>query len=102
MEPQTYKFITTHYHEVSWWNILSRILHERETHLGVINGDVQYDLDTLAFKQVEKLEKYHVRIIMLQQEFNPQIKMYIQQGLYSSTRNLSQIVMNSRILLHQR
>ena len=33
-----------------------------------MNGDVQYDLSTLAFKNVEQLEYFHSRILRLQQE----------------------------------
>ena len=33
-----------------------------------MNGDVQSDLATLAFRNGEKLEDYHSRILRLQQE----------------------------------
>ena len=33
-----------------------------------MNGDVQYDLATLAFKNGDQLEDFHIRIIRLQQE----------------------------------
>ena len=33
-----------------------------------MNGDVQYDLATLAFKNGEQLEDFHIRILRLQQE----------------------------------
>ena len=33
-----------------------------------MNGDVQYDLSTLAFKNREQLEKFYSRVLRLQQE----------------------------------
>ena len=33
-----------------------------------MNGDIQHDLATLAFKNGEQLEDFHIRIIRLQQE----------------------------------
>ena len=33
-----------------------------------MNGDVQYDLATLAFRNGEQLEDFHIRILRLQQE----------------------------------
>ena len=66
MAPQTYKVVNNHAHEISVWEILSRLLHVRAPHLVGINGYVQSDLDTLAFKNGEKLEDFHSRIIRLQ------------------------------------
>ena len=37
-------------------------------HIGGMNGDVQSDLATLAFKNGEQLEDFHSRILRLQQE----------------------------------
>ena len=68
MAPQAYKVVSTHAHEISGWTILSRLLHSRAPHIGGINGDVQSDLSTLAFKNGEQLEDFHSRIIRLQQE----------------------------------
>ena len=68
MAPQAYKFFSTHAHEISGWTILSRLLHSRAPHPGRMNGDVQYDLVTLAFKNGEQLEDFHGRIFWLQQE----------------------------------
>ena len=70
MEPQAYKLITTHNHEVSGLSILSRIIHERAPRLEGINGGFKYDLYTLDFKQGEQMEEHHGRIIRLQQEVN--------------------------------
>ena len=67
MEPQAYKVISTHDHEISGWIILYRLLHSRATHPGGMNGDIQSDLATLAFKNGEKLEDFHIRILRLQQ-----------------------------------
>ena len=68
MAPQSYKVVSTHVHEISGWNILSRLLHSHAPNLGGMNGDVQSDLATLALKNGEKLEYFHGRIIRLQQE----------------------------------
>ena len=84
MAPQDYKFFITHAHEILGWTILSRLIHLYATHLGGINGDVQYDLATLAFKNGEQLEYFHVRILRLQQE----IIIYIE--ILSPTRLLFQ------------
>ena len=48
--------------------ILSRLLHSRAPHLGRMNGDVQSDLATLAFKKGAQIEDFHSRILILQQE----------------------------------
>ena len=84
MAPQSYKVISTHAHEISVWTILSRLLHSRPPHLGGMNGDVQYDLSTLAFKNGEQLEDFHSRIIRLQQEI------MLSGEIVSSTRLLFQ------------
>ena len=68
MEPQAYKVVSTHAHEISVCTILSRIPHSRAPHIGGMNGDVQSDLDTLAFNNGEQLEGFHSRILRLQQE----------------------------------
>ena len=39
--------------------MLSRLIHSFSPNLVGINGDVQSDLDTLTFKNVEKLEYLH-------------------------------------------
>ena len=67
MAPQAYKAVKTHGHEISIWRIISRPLHPHTPHLEGMNGDVQSDLATLTFKNVEKLEDFHSRIIRLQQ-----------------------------------
>ena len=68
MAPQAYKVVSTHAHEISGWTILSRLIHSRAPHLGGMNGDVQSNLSTLAFKNGEQLEYFHSRILRLQQE----------------------------------
>ena len=67
MSPQAYKVVSTHAHEISGWTILSRLLHPRVPHLGGMNGDVKYDLATLAFKNGEQLEDFRSRILRIQQ-----------------------------------
>ena len=49
-----------------------------------MNGDVQYDLATLDFKNGEQLEDFHSRILRLQQE----IMLYVE--IVSPTRLLLQ------------
>ena len=68
MASQAYKVVRTHYHEISGWTILSRLIHSRSPHLVGMNGNVKSDLATLAFNNREKLEDFHSRIIRLQQE----------------------------------
>ena len=68
MATQAYKVVSTHDHEISGWNILSRLLHSRASHIGGINDGVKSDIATLAFKNGEQLEDFHSRIIRLQQE----------------------------------
>ena len=51
MTSQPYKVVTTHYHELSVWTIITIILHALEPHLGGTNGDVQSELSTPDFKQ---------------------------------------------------
>ena len=63
MAPQAYKVVSTHAHEISVWTILSRLIHSRAPHLGGMNGDVKYDLATLAFKNGEQLEDSHISIL---------------------------------------
>ena len=44
-----YKVINTHENEIPRQTILYRLIHANEPHLGWMNGDIQYDLATLAF-----------------------------------------------------
>ena len=55
MEPQAYKVVNTYAHKISGCTILSIIIHARSPHPGRMNGDFQYDLATLAFKNGEIL-----------------------------------------------
>ena len=68
MAPQAYKVFRTHAHDISGWTILSRLIHSRAPHLGGMNSDVQSDLTTLAFKNGEQLEDFHISILRIQQE----------------------------------
>ena len=68
MEPQDYKVVSTHAHEISGWTILSRLIHSYDTHIGGIIGYIQPDLVTLEPKIGEQLEDFHSRILRLQQE----------------------------------
>ena len=70
MEPQAYKVVNTHAHEISGWTILSRIIHARTPNIGGINGDVHPELATLVFKNGKQLEEFHNIILRLQQEIN--------------------------------
>ena len=65
MAPQAYTVVSTHAHEISGYNILSRLLHSRAPYIVGMNGDVHYDLATLAFNNGEQLEDFHVRILRL-------------------------------------
>ena len=68
MAPQAYKIVSTHAHETLGWIILYRLLHSRAPHLGGMNGEIQSDLATLAFRNGEQLDDFHNRIFRLQQE----------------------------------
>ena len=70
MATQDYKVVNTHAHEISGWKILSRLLHARAPHLGGVNGDVDYEPDTLAFNYGQQIEYFHRIIIRLQQVIN--------------------------------
>ena len=68
MAPKDSKIFSTHAHEILGWSIISKLIHSRATHLGVMNGYVQSDLATLTFKKGEQLEGFHIKILRLQQE----------------------------------
>ena len=68
METQAYKIVSTYAHEISGWTILYRLLNSRAPQLEGINGGVQSDIATLAFRNGEQLEDFHSRILILQQE----------------------------------
>ena len=68
MVPHSYKVVSTHAHKISGWTITYRLFHSRAPHIGGMNGDVQSELATLAFKNGEQLEDFHSIIIILQQE----------------------------------
>ena len=70
MAPQAYNFVIAHAHEISGWKFLSRIIHSRAPNIGGVNGDVQSDLATLAFKNEEQLEYFYSIILIIQQEIN--------------------------------
>ena len=55
MEPQAYKVVITHAHEISGWKIILILLHSRAPNLVGMNGDVQSDLATLALKTENNL-----------------------------------------------
>ena len=68
MSPQSYKVVSTHNHEISVWEILSRLIYSRDPHTGGMNGDVKSDTAPPEFKNGEQLEDFHIRIIRLHQE----------------------------------
>ena len=97
-----YKVVSIHVHEISEWTILYRLIHSRDPHLGRMNGNVQYYLATLAFRNGEQLEYFHIRILRFQQES------MLSGEIISPTRLLFQymeslkIVRKSKYLLRQR
>ena len=82
MAPQAYKVVRTYAHEISGWKILSRILYLRTSHIGGINGDIKYGLDTLEFKNGEKIEDFHSRISEFNRKLTSLEKLYLLQDLY--------------------
>ena len=93
MEPQAYKVVITHAHEIPVWKNIPRLFHEHATNLGGMNVDVHYELSTLEFNNGEQLEYLHSRILMLQQKLSSLEKMYLLQYLSSSTlRNFQRAI----------
>ena len=70
MAPQTYRVVSTHANGISVRTIISRLIHSHAPHPGGMNGDLQYDLSTLALKNGENIEYFNSLIIRLQQEIN--------------------------------
>ena len=66
--PQAYKVVNIHANEISGWTSLYRLLHAKDPHLGDMIGYVWYDIVTLAFNKGQQIEKFHSRILILQQE----------------------------------
>ena len=65
-----------------------------------INGDVQSDLATLAFKNGEQLKEFHIRIIILQQEIifygenvSPTILLFQYMKAFSNFNKLKAFIM---------
>ena len=54
MKTNAYKIVNNYAHEISGWNILSKLLHVRAPNIGGMNGDVHSELLTLAFNNREK------------------------------------------------
>ena len=48
---QAYKIVSTNYHEISGWKIISRLIHWCAPHLGEMNNYVQSDLFILELKK---------------------------------------------------
>ena len=53
MAHQIYKVVNTHACEISVWKFLSRLILARAPNIWGVNGDVQYDLANLVFKNGE-------------------------------------------------
>ena len=70
MTPQYCKFFTDQAHKLSGCTIISRLLHDRSSHLVTMGGDTQSELATLVFKQEEKVESFHGRTLRLHKETN--------------------------------
>ena len=55
LAPQAYKIFSTHAHEISVCTIIYTLLQMRSPHIGGMNGDVNSELVTLAFKNGKQL-----------------------------------------------
>ena len=55
MAPQVYKVFSTHAHEISGWAIIYRLIHSVDPNIGGMNGNIQYNLSTLAFNNGEQI-----------------------------------------------
>ena len=56
MAHQDYKVVSIHVHEILGWTILSRPINFCAPYIGGIIGNVQSDLETLAFKNGVQVE----------------------------------------------
>ena len=68
MSPQAYKVVRNHYHEITGWTIISRLINLQAPQIVVNNGSIQSNLSTLEFKNGKKPEDFHSLILGLQQE----------------------------------
>ena len=68
MEPQSYKVVSTHAHEILVWKIISRLIHSYAPDIGGMNGDFNSDQPPLVFNNREQLEYFNSRILRLQHE----------------------------------
>ena len=68
MTPHSYKIVSTHAHEISGWTILFILLHSCAPNIVDMDNYVQSNLASMSFKNGEKLEDFHNRILRLQQE----------------------------------
>ena len=68
MQYQAYKVVKTHAHEIPGWKITSRLIYVYGPNIIGTNGDVQYDLSTLALSNGEQLEGVNITILILHQE----------------------------------
>ena len=66
MEPEAYKFVNTHGHEISGCTILSILIHKCVPCLGGMNYGVRPNLATLKFNNGEQLEYIQIIILRLQ------------------------------------
>ena len=85
MESQAYKVVSTHAHEISGWKILYIIIHSLAPHLGGVNGDVQSDIATLAFKNGEQIEYFIAEFSDFNRKLSSLEKLYLLQDFSSST-----------------
>ena len=99
MAPQDYKVVSTHANKILGWTILYRLLYSRAPHLGRMNGDVQSDLATVAFKNGEQHDYFHGRILRLQQEimlsgeiFFPNRLLFQYMNSFSKSYNLRDFI----------
>ena len=66
-------------------NFLSRLLHVRDPHLGVMNGDVQSDLATPVFNNGENLNVFIAELSDFNRKLSSLDKLYLLQHLSPST-----------------
>ena len=92
MSTQAWKVFTTHAHEISGYKIISRIIHARDPHLGVMNVDIQSDIVTLELKNVEQIEVLITQFSGIDKKLNSLEKLYLLKDFYSSTRRHLKIV----------
>ena len=102
MEPQAYKVVNTHAHDISGCKIISRLIYARTTNIVGMNGGDQSDLSPLVFNNGEQHKDFHIIILRLQQKLSSLEKLSLLQYLSSVTWRNCQRAIKSKHSLRPR